>query len=239
MNWSKFSFAEVCRRILRYFGLRLSIGLAAAIGALLLFRWLAEEVFEGETKSFDDAIRAAIHQTATPTLTELMKVITLFGSTAFLVALGIVVAFAFWYFKHKRAIVLFLLTMAGEIVLLLSLKAGFQRARPEAFFDFPLPSSYSFPSGHALSSLCFYGILAWLITARLQSRSMKIIVWTLTIILILLIGFSRIYLGVHIPSDVIAGYAAGLIWVVTVALGDFLLEREIPLKKEGDNLPLS
>lgn len=225
-SWKNFSLKKVFRLILGFFGIRLLIGLTAAFAATLLFRWLAEEVFEGETAVFDETVRVSIHQIASPLLTRLMRLLSMLGSTVFLFGLGSAVAFVFWYLRHKRALALFLLTMAGEMILLFWLKTSFRRARPEPFFDFPLPSSYSFPSGHAFASFCFYGILAWLITARLQNRRLKITVWTTTVILVFLIGISRIYLGVHFPSDVVAGYAVGLIWVVTVALADFLLHRK-------------
>jgi undecaprenyl-diphosphatase len=224
-SWSKFSFRKILGLILRFFGIHLLIGLIAAITALVFFGWLAEDIFEGETITFDETIRNAVHQTAAPMLTETMKVFSIFGSTLFLVALGICVAAAFFYLHRKRAFVLFVATMLGETIILNTLKVIFQRARPEPFFDYALPSSYSFPSGHSLSSFCFYGILAWLITARMENQKLKIPVWTLAAILIFFIGLSRVYLGVHYPSDVLAGFAAGLVWVVTVGFGDFFLER--------------
>jgi undecaprenyl-diphosphatase len=132
--------------------------------------------------------------------------------------------------RWKRAFVLFAITMLGELVLDNVLKAIFQRVRPEAFFDYPLPDSYSFPSGHSFASFCFYGILAWLITARLDNNLLKILIWTAAAILVLLIGTSRVYLGVHHPSDVIAGYLTALIWVMTIALGDFWFSRRFASK---------
>jgi undecaprenyl-diphosphatase len=115
--------------------------------------------------------------------------------------------------------------MFGEVILLFALKASFHRARPEPFFNYELPASFSFPSGHSLSSFCFYGVLAWLITARMKNHNLKMLVWFLAVLLVLFIGLSRIYLGVHYPSDVLAGYAAGLVWIVTVSLGDFFLKH--------------
>ncbi|MDQ3321968.1 MAG: phosphatase PAP2 family protein [Acidobacteriota bacterium] len=224
-KWSNFSLRKVLILVFEFFGLKLLTGLTAAIAAIFLFGWLAQEVFEGATINFDETVRGAIHQTATPFLTGLMKIFSFLGSTAFLVALGLIVAAALYRLKHNRGLVLFLITTLGEAVLLTALKLSFRRARPEPFFGYALPSSYSFPSGHSLSSFCFYGILAWLITARTENRNLKILVWILTVLLVLLIGLSRIYLGVHYPSDVLAGYAAGLVWVVTIGLGDFFLKR--------------
>ncbi len=219
-------FAKIAARIIKFFGWRLLIGLILALGALMFFGWLASEIFEGETKVFDETIRQAINQTATPALTSLMVFISFIGSAIFLVPLGVVVIIIFLRLKWRRAAVLFVITMAGEIILNLTLKAFYGRTRPDPFFDYPLPSSYSFPSGHALGTFCFYGILAWLVTARLESRTTKIIIRILAAILIFLMGFSRIYLGVHYPSDVVGGYLAALVWTVTVALGDFFFNRK-------------
>ncbi|MBA2621977.1 MAG: phosphatase PAP2 family protein [Acidobacteria bacterium] len=225
-SWSKFSFRKVVALILQFFGWRLFAGLVAAIICLLFFARLAESVFENETISFDQTVRGAVHNLSNPALTEAMKFFSVLGSTLFLIALGVLVAAAFFYLLRKRALVLFLATTLGSTIILTVLKATFQRARPDAYFDYALPLSYSFPSGHSLSSLCFYGILAWLVAARLKNKAAKIAVWTFAAALILLIGLSRVYLGVHYPSDVLAGYAAGVVWVVTVGLGDFFLQRK-------------
>lgn len=215
-------------RFYRFIGAELLIGLSAAIISLVLFLWLADEVLEGETILFDNSVRLFVHQFASPLMTGLMQTMSFIGSTVFLVSLGTVVVIWFAFAGWKRAIALFLINMAGAIALLITLKINFQRTRPEPYFDTPLPSSFSFPSGHSLSSLCFFGVLAWLVTARIENRAVQIGVWVLAVLLILLIGVSRIYLGVHYPTDVLAGYAAALVWVCTVSLGDFLVRRRYP-----------
>jgi undecaprenyl-diphosphatase len=108
------------------------------------------------------------------------------------------------------------------------LKHAFHRPRPVAFFG-AAPSSYSFPSGHALGSFCFYGMLAAILAAPARGRVAKFCVWTAAVLLVGMIGFSRIYLGVHYPSDVIAGYCAAAVWVGAVGVLDRTLrtgERE-------------
>lgn len=116
--------------------------------------------------------------------------------------------------------------MLGEIIFNPALKTYFGRARPDAFFDYSLPSSLSFPSGHAFGSVCFYGILAWLIASRVPDKRAKIAIGVSAFVLIFFIGLSRIYLGVHYPSDVLAGYAAGLFWIGVVALTDIQLRKQ-------------
>lgn len=224
-NQSNQSYFEIVGRIVKSFGGRLLVGLGFAVGFLFFFGWLAEEVFEGETKNFDESVRNFVHGFAAPPLTAAMKFFTYLGSPLSLTILGVIVIAAFFYLKHKRAVALFLITMAGEVALNLAFKMFFGRVRPEPFFDFPLPASYGFPSGHAFGSLCFFGILAWLTTARTQNKIAKAAIWSAAVIIIFLIGLSRVYLGVHYPSDVLAGYAAGLFWVVIVALTDSRLRR--------------
>jgi len=225
ISWAKLPFTGIFKRVIEFFGWPLLLGLMAALVSVIAFLWLADEVFEGSTGYFDNYVREAIHAVAGPALTALMFFITALGSAPVLVPLGICIGVVFIYLRWKRAVVLFAVTMAGDLILDFILKITFQRLRPEAFFDYPLPSSYSFPSGHSIAALCFYGILAWLVTARLKNNLLKIAVWILAIALILLIGISRIYLGVHYPSDVIAGYLTAVVWVVTVALGDFWFGR--------------
>ncbi|MBA2736501.1 MAG: phosphatase PAP2 family protein, partial [Pyrinomonadaceae bacterium] len=90
-----------------------------------------------------------------------------------------------------------------------------------------LPESYSFPSGHSLYAVCFYVGLAWLITSRLNNRPARILIWIFAVFLCLLIGLSRIYLGVHYPSDVIAGFAAAIVWLSTVFLIDYTIKKRL------------
>lgn len=205
-------------------GLELLIGLALACGSLFVFGWLAEEIGEGETELFDVAVREFIHSFAAPELTAAMRAMSFAGSPLFLFLLGIVVIFALYRYRHLRGAILFAITTVGAAILLSLLKYAFQRARPEPFFDIVLPSSYSFPSGHSLGSFCFYLALATILTNRTGKFRIKVAVWTSAVSLVILIGISRIYLGVHYPSDVLAGFAAGFIWIMTIATADQLIK---------------
>jgi undecaprenyl-diphosphatase len=88
-----------------------------------------------------------------------------------------------------------------------------------------MPASYSFPSGHSLAAFCFYGALAALLTARLRSRWLSALVWASAVVIIVAVGFSRLYLGVHYLSDIVGGYATGFVWVLTVASADRVFRR--------------
>jgi undecaprenyl-diphosphatase len=107
----------------------------------------------------------------------------------------------------------------GGGLLEVTLKLVFQRQRPEAFFGVS-PVSYSFPSGHAVGAFCFYATVAALIAHRVRGYWLRVTVGIVAAIMIAGIGFSRIYLGVHYPTDVIAGYAAAAVWVSALVFVD-------------------
>ena len=188
----------------------------------MLFTWLGREILEGEVLAFDERLRALVHDLASPRLTALMRAASLYGGPAVLVPAGLVAAVAFLIKGWRRGALLVVVTLAGAGLLNGLLKFSFARVRPASFFDYPLPGSPSFPSGHALYAASVFGGLAVLLTARIRTRLLQLAIWFVAISLILLVGVSRVYLGVHYPSDVLAGYAIGVIWVTAVAFGDRL-----------------
>src|ERR1700674_646642 len=193
----------------------LIISLLCSTFFLILFAWLAEEVFEGGLQRFDFGVRMKVHEFFSPQLTKFMQAMTFLGSISFLTALFAIIV-AVWLAKGmKRPAVWLMIAVGGSVILDVSLKLSFHRARPVPFVGV-VPLTYSFPSGHALSSFCFYGVLAGLFCARIQSRAIRILVWIAAATLVLAIGLSRIYLGVHFPTDVLAGYIAAAAWVSTL-----------------------
>lgn len=199
--------------------------MAAAIGALVFFGWLADEALEGETRQFDEATRAAVHQLASPVLTTIMRGFSFVGSTIALTIASIVVVVRLVMRKLGLEARLFALTMVGGALLNMTLKLAFKRARPVPFFNLSTPETYSFPSGHSLMSACFFGALAAILTVRIKSRRVRVIVWIVASAMFLLIGFSRIYLGVHHTTDVIAGFTAALIWILIIRFVEIRVKR--------------
>ncbi len=197
-------------------------GLIAAALALAVFSWLGREILTGVTPILDERLRSALHDIASPPLTKLMIAASLYGGPAWLAPIGLAFAVAFLIRGWHRGALLVVITMAGAGLLDTLLKQAFARMRPAAFFDYPLPISHSFPSGHAFFAASFFGGVAVLLSGRVRSRPLHGLIWLIAIGLILLIGISRIYLGVHYPSDVLAGYTAAIIWVAAVAFGDRL-----------------
>jgi undecaprenyl-diphosphatase len=198
------------------------ISLAVAIAALVLFVWLFNEVLHSGTEHFDLWIRLGVHAHASPALTKFFRAVTNWGSWMVLLPSTLFITVILAWNKRYGEMRLLLITMGGALVLDNVLKLLVHRPRPTPFFA-AKPLTYSFPSGHSLISFCFYGLLAGLLTMHLKKREWRAVVWVLAAALIALIGMSRIYLGVHWPSDVLAGYAAATVWMGAVRL--FVLPR--------------
>lgn len=192
--------------------------LGAAVLALFLFAWLGNEMLQGDTQHFDQMIREWVHRYASPGMTSAMNAISLLGYNILIVELAIALAIFAWL-RWRRALLWLAVAMTGSLVLDLTLKYIYHRTRPTAYFGMA-PHSYSFPSGHALCSFCFYGVVAGLLSARIKSLALQMVIWCLAAALVIAIGVSRIYLGVHYPSDVVAGYLAATVWVGTVIVLD-------------------
>lgn len=213
------------KRWYEFLSLSLLLGLAAAIGALIFFSWLTDQVFEGDAVQFDEATRTAVHTLASPLMTAVMRFLSFVGSTIVLTIGTAIVVIWFATKRWGREAKLFTATMIGAALLNITLKLTFKRARPTPFFDLTPPETYSFPSGHSLASACFFGALAAILTARLNRRRVRTIVWIVCATMFLSIGFSRIYLGVHHTTDVIAGFATALIWIIVVRFVEMELTR--------------
>lgn len=199
------------------------VSLALAVGSLVLFAWIAGSLSHAWVRNFDFAIRNKVHEYASPALTKWMIWISFVGGDG-LIAMAILSVTLFLAFRWRRAAVWMLVNISGTLILDLTLKYSFARLRPTPFFV-PMPRTPSFPSGHSLFSFCFYGVLAGLLADRIESRRWQILIWTCAALLVGSIGLSRIYLGVHYPSDVIAGYLTGTLWVSTMVALDRMRKR--------------
>ncbi len=189
------------------------------LSGLVLFGWLAIVVFSGKSAHADLLVRTFVHQFSSPPLTEIMKVFSFFGSTGVLSALTVLAVVLLRRSHLVSSALLLAVTVVGAVPMYLGLKDAFHRPRPVPFFGAHL-HDYSFPSGHALTSLCFYGALALVLSERVQKARFRVCIWVVAVLLSLLIGLSRIYLGVHYPSDVAAGYCAAIFWIGAIRLLD-------------------
>ena len=197
--------------------------LVAAVASLVLFAWIAGSLSHAWVRNFDFSIRNKVHEFATPTLTKWMIWISFVGGDG-LIAAAILSVTLFLAFRRRRAAMWMMVNISGALILDLTLKYSFARLRPTPFFV-PMPRTPSFPSGHSLFSFCFYGVLAGLLADRIDSRRWQVLIWTIAALLVGSIGLSRISLGVHYPSDVVAGYLTGTLWVSTMVALDRMRRR--------------
>ncbi len=191
--------------------------LVVASAALIVFAWLAILVSRTGEAPFDAPIRAAVHAHSNNALTAAAHFLSAFGEPVVLTCLSVLVIVGFLLLRWRRAAAVFAFLIAGTLILDGSLKAAFHRPRPPvSFFGAAMPHSAAFPSGHSLFSVCFFVSLAVLIAPRLRRRDLRIALWTAACLLAFAIGLSRIYLGVHYPSDVLAGFAVAVAWIALV-----------------------
>ncbi|MCY7381442.1 MAG: phosphatase PAP2 family protein [Microcoleus sp. CAN_BIN18] len=187
-------------------------GLAVAAFAMWGFATIAEEVLEKETDAFDTSILLYLRSLHTPVRDRVMLGLTFLGEPNLLLMLSVSLGMVLWVRKHHSEATTIAVTGAGAIGLNLLLKQLFSRARPQLWERRVDVRFYSFPSGHAMISMVIYGLLGYLLGERFPKQRWWI--YSLTVVLVAAIGFSRLYLGVHWPTDVIAGYIAGFVWLI-------------------------
>jgi len=198
-----------------YLGLHLTVGLVISIGALWLFSGITEDVIHHDPLTlFDVTLLNWVHVRTTPAGYAIAGAISLLGSpvTLTMLALGVGLVLA----ARREWILLagWLAAFAGGGLLDVVLKLVIRRPRPPYAAAFLPHFSWSFPSGHALASLIGYGMLAYVLTLLwIHRRGAQIAVALSAAVLILAIGLSRLYLGVHYFSDVVGGYTAGVLWL--------------------------
>lgn len=201
-------------RQFRRFRNYLAIAFLLSVGCLLLFTKLAEDLLYNELNRFDLMVINYLNTYHTTELTNFMKLITNLGS--FIVIFPITLFFVYYLYKVKRHFwdtYALIISLGGGIILNEVLKWSFHRSRPN-IARLVEAGGYSFPSGHSMMSFIFYGFISYLIWINLRGYFMRFLSIGVFLILTILIGISRIYLGVHYPSDVIAGFAAGGFWLL-------------------------
>ena len=180
-----------------------------AIG-LIIFLIIAKFLLDDNLSSFDTAIYNVIATIKHPIVTNIMKFISFFASPLFCI-LSIILIFLI--IKNKNIGKLYTLDLVLAFILNTVIKLIFARERPIEI-NLIDEIGYSFPSAHAMVSLCVYGFLSYLLVKSKLPKPYKIFGVTFMVILTILIGLSRIYLGVHFASDVIAGYAISMAYLI-------------------------
>lgn len=199
--------------------------IAAVMGAAWIFLAVAEEVREGETAPFDRAVLLALRTPGNPSdpigppaVEEMMRDLTALGGVAVLGPLTLAAAGLLWLLGRRRSVWLLLVAVIGGQVFSSTAKFLFDRPRPDLVPHGALVTSASFPSGHSMMAAVTYLTLAAMIARTQESRAVRIYLVALAASLSFAVGASRVYLGVHWPTDVIAGWAAGAGWAMLCLL---------------------
>ena len=209
-----------------FYGLPLTFLSFALIYALASFAGIVEDIINSDIIiSVDIRIANLLAIFRSAELTTIFSWITLLGKWEVVSIFTIAIILILWLWKKRSYIILLLLSMIGSEVFTMIGKVFFHRARPDAAIY--MENSFSFPSGHATIAIAFYGFIAYSLIRNSKKWKYKINIFFASFILILLIGFSRLYLGVHYLSDVWGGYLVGGIWlIVAISLSEFLLSKK-------------
>lgn len=213
-------------------GLWLTLGLLLSAGAMWGFGELAEGVMEGATRSFDRAVLEWLTARGPDWVGIVATELTALGAAPVLTLVAAVASAFLWTEGRRRSVALLWIALVGSLVLTSALKTGFGRQRPSVIEAAVQVHTLSFPSGHATQSMVVYTVVAYLVARQGASRSVRWITWGLAAVLILLIGVTRMYLGVHYPSDVLAGFAVGFVWAMVCVVAVYV-QRDVRHELRG------
>ena len=204
---------ETPAKAIKLFSLEIIILLTLFFLALTVFVLIARTIVSHKMAHFDVSAFNYLDASINPENTGIMEFFTFLGTHWFLIPANIILSLWFLFIEKKRWLSIKIPAIALSSVLLMAiLKFTFERARP----DNPviLATGYSFPSGHALMSVTFYGLIIYIASEKFKTFLPKILTALFFIFLILFIGISRVYLRVHYASDVIAGFCVGFMWLM-------------------------
>ncbi|MPY71211.1 MAG: phosphatase PAP2 family protein [Alphaproteobacteria bacterium] len=217
------------------------LALLAVAAAVLVFVELAEEVMEGETAAFDRAVLLALRTAADatdpvgpPWFEQAVQEVTALGSIPVLGLMTLGVLGYLLILRKRATALLVLVSVGGGTALSSALKLLFARSRPDLVPHAVETATASFPSGHAMLSAVTYLTLGALLARVEEGRHARGYVLGVGIVLTLLVGFSRVYLGVHWPTDVLAGWSVGAAWAVLCTAVALRLQRRGAIERPGE-----
>jgi undecaprenyl-diphosphatase len=220
------------------------VALVLAAGGLLVFAKLADEIGEGSTLPFDEWLLLLLRtpgDLADPVgprwLEEMVRDVTALGGTAVLTLMVLAIVGFLGMTRRRNAAVAVLLSVIGGVIVSQGAKLAFARARPELVPHGADVYTASFPSGHAMMAAVVYLTLGALLARTQSGRSVKTYILAVAVTLTILVGASRVYLGVHWPTDVLAGWALGGTWALVCWLAMLWLQARGEVEGEGETAP--
>ncbi|MFF2090015.1 phosphatase PAP2 family protein [Paenibacillus sp. NPDC058174] len=188
------------------------VSLIGAIG----FTLIAVLIGKNNMEWFDSRVIAFVQQWESPGLTKVMNGLSLLGAGTLNIILTVLIMLMLYFvFKHRWELLFFIGVIAGSALLNVLLKAIFHRDRP-TLHRLADATGYSFPSGHSMAAFALYGVLCFLLWKHARTALARTLLIVAGTVMILGIGISRIYLGVHYPSDVVGGYLASGTWLAVI-----------------------
>jgi undecaprenyl-diphosphatase len=207
-------------------GLHLTCGVLVLVAAAWLFGAIAEQVAgHGPVTLVDVQIANWFHAHATPAITRLMLFITTWNSVAGVLMMTAVTGVVLWRREQRHWLLALVATVPGGDAVNVLMKVSFARARPSFINPIVTLDTFSFPSGHAASAALFYGFLACLLMRHALPIRQRAMIVGAAVLMVVLVGFSRIYLGAHYLTDVLAGAAEGLAWLTICITALTTLQR--------------
>ncbi|MGK3988837.1 phosphatase PAP2 family protein [Sorangium sp. So ce136] len=215
-----------------YLVIHLALGLALSMAALV-FVALAEAVNGGASiVKVDLALARALHASSSSAGVAALRAFTFLGSGAALTVVAIVVAAALLRRRHRVLAIGWLIALAGGGLLNWALKALFARQRPTFADPLAVAAGWSFPSGHSMGTFITFGMLSYLGLLFVRTPRARLLLVAFALSWTVAMGFSRMYLGVHYLSDVLAGFAAGSVWLAACISGIEVARRR-PRRVDG------
>lgn len=218
------SFSPALRQLLHWLRSRDLIMLLSVLTVVLGiwgFVLIADEMAEGDTQRYDDWALRSLRNPADPAdpmgppwLEEMGRDLTALGGVIVLILVTAIATGYLLMLKKYHALLFMLAAVLGGLLLSTLLKGLFSRPRPELVPHLSHVSTSSFPSGHSMLSAVVYLTLGAVVGQFVEQRSLRIYFLVVALLLSFLVGLSRVYLGVHYPTDVLAGWTAGLVWAV-------------------------
>ncbi|ROZ78893.1 phosphatase PAP2 family protein [Ramlibacter sp. WS9] len=203
-----------------YLGLQLTVGAAVLVGAGWLFGGVAEDVVTGDALTLVDVhIAQWLHAHAIPSLTRFMLLVSRLHDPIHLGAAAFVLGLVLFCKRQWQWLLIVVLCVPGGMLVNTLMKLAFQRARPS--FDDPIVilATYSFPSGHVAGATLFYGVMATMLITGAAARGTRMAIAMVAMAAIALVAVSRMYLGAHFLSDIIAGFAEAVAWLTLCVVG--------------------
>lgn len=206
---------------------RLSLWLGAASLCFGIFVKITSELLEHEVRGLDSSILTAVAKMRRPWLTGVAVDVTALGSLTLVVLISAVALYIFLSLEDRPAAWQLLLNSVGAGIWTGITKNVIERARPEDVTHLVQVSGFSYPSGHSLVSASLYLTIALLAARHLPTMKGRVLLFGLAIAIISLVGMSRVYLGVHYPSDVASGASLGVAWALLLAGAFSMIERRV------------